>query len=57
MPRYSHQFLIAITVESGEKDPDNVPPEVLIAGVASRLEQIILHDRSEAFQHNDTEQI
>ena len=54
---YSHQYLIAVTVESDEPDPEVVSWEKMAAAVARRLEDIILHDRSEAFQHNDTEEV
>jgi hypothetical protein len=56
MPRFSHQYLIAVTVESDERNPDRVPWEQMAGAVARRLEDIILHDREEAFQHNDTEE-
>jgi hypothetical protein len=54
---YSHQFLIAFTVESDEPDPDKLSEQVLTAGVAARLEQIILHDGIEAFRHADTAEV
>jgi hypothetical protein len=57
MARYSHQYLIAVTVESNEPDPELVPWEKKAAAVSRRLEDIILHDRDEAFQHNDTEEV
>jgi len=54
MPRFSHQYLIAVTVETDEPDPDKVGDAELAAAVARRLEDIILHDGAEAFSHNDT---
>ena len=57
MPRFSHQFLIAFTVETDDPDWENLTEKELTAGVARRLEDIILHDGLEAFQHNDTAEI
>ena len=57
MPRYSHQYLIAITVESDEKDPDKVPYNELLAALVRRMGDVVEHDGIEAFSHNDTEEI
>ena len=54
---YSHQYLIAVTVNSDEPDPSRVTEKALAAAVACRLQDIILHDGREAFQHNDTEEV
>lgn len=55
--RFSHQYLIAVTVETDEPDPDKVSSDELAAAVARRLEDIILHDKSEAFSWNDTAEV
>ncbi len=57
MARYSHQFLIALTVENEEKDPDKVTERELIDALARRSNDIFRHDGIEAFEHNDTEEI
>ena len=57
MKRYSHQFLIAFTVESGEEDPWMVGEAKLAAGLTRRLADILEHDGLEAYEHNDTEEI
>ena len=57
MARYSHQYLIAVTVETGDPDPAATTLPALAAAVARRLGDIILHDGAEAFSHNDTEEL
>ena len=57
MPRYSHQYLIAVTVESDTADPHEVPIRELMDGLQRRACDIALHDGREAFSHNDTEEI
>ena len=58
MSRYSHQFLISVTVESDEKDPDKLTRDELERALYDRTKDI--HgpggDGIEAFQHNDTEE-
>jgi hypothetical protein len=56
-PRYSHQFLIAVTVESTQKDPEKVPIRELVEALSRRTSDIIRTDGREAFGHNDTEQV
>ena len=55
--RYSHQFLIAVTVETTTADPHAVPISELHSALAGRTNDIYSHDRREAFGHNDTEEI
>jgi hypothetical protein len=55
--RFSHQYLVAVTVETDEADPDKVCLRMMIAALARRLEDVILHDGREAFSHNDTDEI
>lgn len=57
MPRYSHQYLIALTVESDTADPHEVPLRELMEGLRRRASDIELHDGREAFGHNDTEEV
>ena len=57
MARYSHQFLLAVTVETAEKDPDKVTELELLRALHRRSDDIINHDGLEAFSHNDTEEI
>lgn len=57
MARYSHQYLVAVTVENAQKDPDWVSEGELAAALARRLSEVILHDGKEAFSFNDTEEI
>lgn len=57
MTRYSHQYLIAVAVESEEPDPDKVPVAERIAAVARRLSDIVLYDKAEAFAWNDTAEV
>lgn len=57
MPRYSHQYLIAVTVESDTADPHEVPIRELMDGLQRRACDIALHDGREAFSPNDTEEI
>ena len=54
---FSHQYLIAVTVETEQADPDKVSEAALTAAVAGRLADIILHDGREAFSHNDTHEM
>ena len=55
--RYSHQFLIAVTVESAHADPDALTEKDLTTALAARFADILEHDGIEAFSHNDTEEI
>jgi hypothetical protein len=57
VPKFSHQYLIAVTVETDEPDPHQVSVAEMAASVARRLEDILLHDKEEAFLHNDTEEL
>lgn len=57
MANYSHQFLIAITVENGNPDPEKVTLKELQWALTYRTTDIARHDGLEAFQHNDTEEI
>lgn len=58
MLRYSHQYLIAVTVESDEPDPDKVPMREMMDGLKRRVCDIALDDNGrEAFGHNDTDEI
>jgi len=55
--RYSHQFLIAVTVVNDQKDPDKVTEEELERALYERTKDIHTHDGIEAFSHNDTAEI
>jgi hypothetical protein len=57
MTRYSHQFLIAFTVENEVENWNYINEKELVVGLAKRLAEIIEHDGIEAFQHNDTEEV
>lgn len=57
MEKYSHQYLIAFTIENEEKDHEKIPYNDLLAGLVRRMGDIVEHDGIEAFQHNDTEEI
>lgn len=57
MTQYSHQFLIAVTVQNDKKDPAEVTERELIDALACRSNDIFRHDGIEAFQHNDTEEV
>ena len=54
--RYSHQFAIAVTVESDEKDPEKLTEGEFFAALRRRVKDIRDHDKFEAFQHLDTEE-
>jgi len=59
MSHYSHQFLIAVTVENDEADPHKVTEEELLEALYRRTKDI--HgpggDGIEAFGHADTAEI
>jgi len=55
--RYSHQFLMAVTVCSEEEDFERIPFREKFGALMRRSEDIILHDRDEAFQLCDTEEV
>ena len=57
LTRYSHQFLIAVTVESVAKDPDKVALRELLEALSRRTGDILEHDKREAFGHQDTEEL
>lgn len=57
MKKYSHQFLVALTVETEEGDPAEISEKRLITELALRLVDIVAHDGIEAFQHNGTEEV
>jgi len=57
MPRYSHQYLIAVTVESDDPNPNNVSETELISALHARVKDIVNHDGIEAFGHNDTDEV
>jgi hypothetical protein len=59
--KWSHQYVVAITVESKQADPHEVPLEILVAALARRIAEIIgptedglPGDGREAFQPTDT---
>ena len=57
MSRYSHQYLIAVTVENEEKDPAKVTLAEMVVALERRTADIYRYDGLEAFSHNDTEEI
>ena len=57
MTLYSHQYLIAVTVENDKADHEQVSCRELMDALEKRTREIHEHDGHEAFSHSDTEEI
>jgi hypothetical protein len=58
MTQYSHQFLVAFTIETSEEETSRLSKRELLMALRLRGDDIEQDEAGrEAFQHNDTEEI
>jgi len=60
MSKFTHTFDVCFSVESNEEDPDHIKSDELLAGMATRLSELMTEeldhtiDVTEAFGYCDT---